>query len=77
MGLILFILYFYKVVAICMSRFSEYRLLFAALLLLNYIVWFKVASDLFVLFALFLCVPGEEEDVEGVEGTIGAKGIDV
>ena len=76
MGLILFILYFYKVAAICMSRFSEYRLLFAALLLLNYIVWFKVASDLFVLFALFLCVPGEEAENEEGERIINEKGIE-
>lgn len=58
-GLILFILYFCKVAAVCVSRFSKYKLLFLCLLLLNFIVWFKVSSDLFVLFALFLCVSME------------------
>lgn len=61
-GLVLFMLYFCKATSICISRFSKYKLMFLLLLLFNFIVWLKVSSDLFVLFALFLCVNKEEND---------------
>ena len=59
-GLVLFILYFYKVASVCATRLSRYKSLFFLLLLLNFIVWFKVASDIFLVFALFLCLSNEE-----------------
>ena len=62
LGLILFMLYFGKVAAICVARFSKYKQLFLLLLLFNFIVWLKVSSDLFVLFALFLCVSKDENE---------------
>ena len=61
-GLIAFVLYFWKVASVCLSRFSRYKPLFLLLLLLNFIVWFKVSSDLFSVFALFLCIGKEEND---------------
>lgn len=61
-GLLLFMLYFCKVTSICISRFSKFKLMFLFLLLFNFIIWFKVSSDLFVLFALFLCISKEEND---------------
>ena len=75
-GLGLFIYFFWRVAQVCVQRFRGYALLFLMILAVNMIGWFKVSTDIFLVFALFLCVP-EEEDVEGVEGTIGAKGIDV
>lgn len=61
-GLILFILYFCKAASVCASRFSQYRVLFLFLLLLNFVIWFKVSTDLFLVFALFLCISKEEND---------------
>lgn len=34
---------------------------FFVILLLNFAVWFKVSSDIFLVFALFLCI-GEEDN---------------
>ena len=62
LGLLLFMLYFCKATSICISRFSKFKLMFLFLLLLNFIVWFKVASDLFLIFALFLCISKEENE---------------
>lgn len=61
-GLILFMLYFCKVAAVCASRFSKFRILFLFLLLFNFILWFKVSTDIFLVFALFLCISKEEND---------------
>ena len=34
-------------------------------LTINYVVWIKVSSDIFLVFALFLCIPSKfEDDVE-------------
>ena len=59
---ILFMLYFCKVTAVCASRFIKYRILFLFLLLFNFILWFKVSTDIFLVFALFLCISKEEND---------------
>ena len=61
-GLVIFMLYFCKVALVCASRFSRYRTLFLFLLLFNFILWFKVSTDIFLVFALFLCISKEEND---------------
>ena len=61
-GLLTFILYFCKVAATCMSRFKKYRVMFLLLLLFNFVLWFKVSTDIFLVFALFLCISKEEND---------------
>lgn len=61
-GLIAFIWYFIKVGTTCVKRFISHRLLFATLLLLNFIIWCKVSTDIFLVFALFLCLREEEWD---------------
>lgn len=55
-GMLTFAFYMYKVACVCCTRFSKYKMLMVMLLLVNYIVWFKVSSDLFSLFAIFLCI---------------------
>ena len=64
-GLFAFILYFFKCAQVCVSKFKREALMFWLILLANYILWFKVATDIFIVFALFLCVDLEnisEED---------------
>jgi len=61
-GLASFIIYMCKVAGTCMRRFPEHRALLAAILALNLLIWFKVSSDLFPVFALFLCIGQEEHD---------------
>jgi hypothetical protein len=61
-GLFAFILYFFKCAQVCVSRFKREALMFWLILLANYILWFKVATDIFIVFALFLCVSAQEEN---------------
>lgn len=60
LGLSLFAIYFCKVAATCASRFRVHRALFLLVLFFNFVVWFKVSTDIFIFFALFLCVTKEE-----------------
>ena len=48
--------------SICVQRFTSYRTMFYLILLVNLIVWCKVSTDIFMLFALFLCVSKEDND---------------
>lgn len=53
-GLIFFVFYFLYVTKACISFFPQLWPLFIALLIFQFIVWFKVATDIFCIFALFL-----------------------
>lgn len=55
-GLIAFSLYFIKAAQICANSFKKYQLMFYILALVNFIVWIKVATDIFIVFAPFLCL---------------------
>ena len=59
-GLFTFMLFFFKCGQACAKKFRGFSTLFALLVLLNFIIWFKVSTDIFVIFALFLCIPQEE-----------------
>ena len=61
-GLVSFVVYFFKVTSICVARFNGYKDMFLLLLLFNFILWFKVSTDIFLVFALFLCVSREENE---------------
>lgn len=70
-GLAAFSWFFCAVTAVCRKRFPRYAMFFGFLLLLNFLVWFKVSSDIFVVFAPFLCLAPDflEDKVEDV-GTL-------
>ena len=53
---------------ICVRRFQSYRTMFLLILVVNLIVWFKVSTDIFMVFALFLCI--SPEDNEAYENSI-------
>lgn len=55
-GLSAFSLFFINVCKDCINRFVEAKYLFIAILLFNFCVWVKVSTDLFVVFAPFLCI---------------------
>lgn len=55
-GLLSFIVFFIRCTKICAEFFSEERLLFVLLFFMTLIVWAKVATDLFFVFALFLSI---------------------
>ena len=60
--LVTFIVYFCKVSATCVSRFKGYKNMFLLFLLFNFVLWCKVATDIFLVFALFLCISKEENE---------------
>lgn len=64
-GLLAFSLFMIKTSKVCMDRFASYRSLFFVILLLNFVVWFKVSSDIFLVFALFLCL--DKDDAQMAE----------
>lgn len=61
-GLISFIIYFCKVATTCVQRFPSFSKMFWLMLLVNMIVWLKVSTDIFLVFAIFLCISKEEND---------------
>lgn len=62
LGLGLFSYFMYKVGKTCAQRFPNYNKLFIIILILNFIIWFKVSTDIFLIFALFLMIGEEEND---------------
>lgn len=61
-GLVTFISYFVKVARTCALRFPKYARMFMMVLAINMIVWLKVSTDIFLVFALFLCISKEDND---------------
>lgn len=51
-----------KAAFICLHKFKAESVLFFLLLGINFIVWFKVSTDIFLVFALFLMVDRKEDD---------------
>lgn len=54
-GLAVFAIFFWLCMVACNNQFEEWRLVFFFILLLNFTVWLKVSSDIFPVFAMFLC----------------------
>lgn len=60
LGLACFSAFMIKVGTTCVKHFVEYKVMFLLMLLVNFIVWFKVSTDIFVMFAVFLCFQQDE-----------------
>lgn len=61
-GLLLFMTFFCNVTKVCIKNLSSLKIMFLLILAVNFIVWFKVSTDIFLVFALFLCISKEEND---------------
>lgn len=62
-GLLCFVCYMFVVAKECMNNNPQYKALFIMLLIMNYVLWAKVATDLFCVFALFLMLdPSIQEE---------------
>ena len=67
-GTMAMVLYMCNVSLACVRRFPNYRILFVLLLLLTLIEWLKVSTDIFLVFAVFLCIsPEEQEEAERMD----------
>jgi len=71
-GLSAFILFIIKAFKICYDRFAGVKDLFVMLFLLNMIIWFKVSTDIFLIFALFLMTESGDNVLEG-KGELSAE----
>lgn len=66
-GTFTFCIFLYKAAKVCAGYFYKYRFMFFSILLLNYIVWCKVATDLFPVFSLLLVltdIKSNESDID-------------
>lgn len=61
-GLLAFSFFIIKACTVCMRRFTAIKYMFFVLMVLNFIYWVKVSTDIFLVFALFLCISKEENE---------------
>jgi hypothetical protein len=67
MGLLAFSVFMIYSAQTCMRNLPHYKAMFALLLLSNFVIWLKVSTDIFLVFALFICVANlQEEDKTSV-----------
>ena len=59
-GLFTFIYFFIALTSNCMKKFPSQGVLFLLFLAINLIGWFKVSTDIFLVFAPFLLIDKEE-----------------
>ncbi|WP_270088415.1 hypothetical protein [Sphingobacterium sp. SYP-B4668] len=59
LGLFTFSFFFVYNAWVGIQQFPTYRMFFFMLLALSFIIWFKVSTDLFLIYALFLCMDKE------------------
>ena len=66
LGLLAFSSVFIASAIVCSRKFPKYSAAFWGIAIMNFVGWIKVSSDIFLIFALFLCIPkdnnGEYED---------------
>jgi hypothetical protein len=56
-GLSVFAAFFLYLSAACYQRFPQEKNLFLLLLVLVFAIWAKVSTDIFLVYALFICIP--------------------
>ena len=56
-GLSAFVIYFIYLSIACYKRFPQEKNLFLLLCVLTFAIWIKVATDIFLVYALFMCIP--------------------
>lgn len=61
-GLLAFSFFIIKACTVCMHRFTAIKYMFFVLMALNFIYWLKVSTDIFLVFALFLCISQDDNE---------------
>lgn len=69
-GLAVFSAFFTKVTMMCADLFPKRKLCLFTILMVNFIVWAKVATDIFLVFALLFFTEADEEDEEEEEYSV-------
>ena len=65
-GLGLFMLFFIHTAIACSRKNPDFVLMFVLLVLLNFVIWIKVSTDIFVMIAPFLCLDIYERDEDNL-----------
>ena len=60
LGLLAFSAIFITSAIICSKKHPEYTLLFWMIVIMNFVGWFKVSTDIFLVFAILICVSKKE-----------------
>ena len=63
-GLAVFSAFFIYLSIACYKIFPQERQLFVLLLIIVFAVWAKVATDIFLVYALFICIPMVQEHIK-------------
>jgi hypothetical protein len=63
-GLTVFSLFFVYNAYACSRKFKHYNWFFLFLLAMSFVIWIKVATDLFIIYALLYCIDSDEEPEE-------------
>lgn len=66
-GLFAFSYFLMSVAKECIALLPDYKMLILFILLLGFIIWLKVATDVFLVFALLLCVGNMQDDPQQLE----------
>ena len=60
-GMLLFAIFFIYNASACSRKFPSHRLFFLMLVLLSFLIWIKVSTDLYLIYALFFCIDAENK----------------
>ena len=63
-GLLAFSAFMNYAAKLCARNLPHYKVLFRMLLISNFVIWLKVSTDIFLVFALFICVANMYEEDE-------------
>ena len=63
-GLLAFCAFMNYAANLCARNLPHYKVLFSMLLISNFVIWLKVSTDIFLVFALFICVANMYEEDE-------------
>ena len=63
-GLSAFILFFIKCAQYCAEGFRVSKWIFLSMLIANMVIWLKVSTDIFLVFAVFLCAANMQDEPE-------------
>ena len=61
LGLSMFSLFFVYLSIACYQKFPNQKHIFFFLFVLVFVIWVKVSTDIFLIYALFLCIPDEQK----------------
>lgn len=57
LGLLAFSVFIIKAGTLCIQKWDNRKFVFTLIIIANFIIWFKVSTDIFLVFALFLALP--------------------